>query len=334
MSHYKTIAALGKPIVIHTNITRFLGSMTASALLSYIMYWSERTDRRLGFYRSLDEMMAETALSQHELRSARKRLTELGLISETYKRLEHRLYFRFNADVFDRWFEACLSEQAQDFAKNADDGFADLIDEQDGQMRNPQMPPVKSTDATCEIRNSLYTNITTNITTNKNIHARENFFAADDNTPPKAAKKSKTATCPVFAFSDWQVRHCQAYALDIEMEFAKFKNHHEAAGNAWKDWSKAFSNWLIKAAQFTQNQQQTQGNYHERRTTAQQTDSVDAYRAKLVAEFNAYYGTAGQSSNGSDFARNVYDMEKTFQEQDAAGRLGLGYSPALGGHSD
>ena len=97
MSHYKTIQALGTPIVLHSGITKMLGSITASCLLSHIMYWADKTDNPLGFYRTLDELYAETSLTEGELRAARKKLVSLGIITETYKRLEHRLYFKFNA---------------------------------------------------------------------------------------------------------------------------------------------------------------------------------------------------------------------------------------------
>lgn len=126
MSHYKTINALGTPIVVHSGITKMLGSMTASVLLSHIMYWSERTDNPLGFYRELGELKDETGLSDNELRTARKLLIKLGLISETYKRLEHRLYFKFNAQVFDELFGELV--------------FGELF----GEQLNPQL-------ATCEI---------------------------------------------------------------------------------------------------------------------------------------------------------------------------------------
>ena len=104
MSHYKTIQALGTPIVLHSGITKMLGSITASCLLSHIMYWADKTDNPLGFYRTLDELYAETSLTEGELRAARKKLVSLGIITETYKRLEHRLYFKFNADKFDELF--------------------------------------------------------------------------------------------------------------------------------------------------------------------------------------------------------------------------------------
>ena len=200
MSHYKTIKALGTPIVVHSNLTRFLGSVTASILLSHVIYWSERTNNALGFYRTLSELKAETALTDNELRSARKLLVNLGLVKETYQRLEHKLYFKFDDDAFDEWFDAQMA--------NSENHKCHLL--------NPQMPPVKTTDATCENHSSLYTKITTknttkNTTDNLYIHdesAQENFQTAKKAKTPKtnsSAKKYLTADDLVSIGVDEQV---------------------------------------------------------------------------------------------------------------------------------
>lgn len=199
MSHYKTINALGTPIVVHSGITKMLGSMTASALLSHIMYWSERTDNPLGFYRELGELKDETSLSDNELRTARKLLVKLGLIVETHKRLEHRLYFKFNAERFDELFGELLNSQSATC-----------------EIHNP--PPVKSTTGellnppfgSSENHNSLYTKITTKSTAKitaesgakrggKNSHAVAGQNLANPPTPLSQTKSdwgnvSATAT--------------------------------------------------------------------------------------------------------------------------------------------
>lgn len=172
MSHYKTIQALGTPIVLHSGITAMLGSMTASALLSHIMYWSERTDNPLGFYRTLDELKLETSLSDNELRTARKLLVNLELVTETHKRLEHRLYFKFNEEKFDKLFGEFLNSQVA----KCENHISPPVNFTTGEMLNPQL-------GSCENHISLYTKITTKNTTeitsksegkNAPTHASEN----------------------------------------------------------------------------------------------------------------------------------------------------------------
>ena len=89
----------------YPNLTKKLGNVNASILLSQFIYWHDKTEHPLGVYKTQDEIKAETGLSRKEQETGRKVLRELGLITETYKRTEHKLYFLFHPDVFDEWFE-------------------------------------------------------------------------------------------------------------------------------------------------------------------------------------------------------------------------------------
>lgn len=104
MSHYLTIKKIGQAVAYYPNLTKKLGSVNASILLSQFIYWHDKTEHPLGVYKTQDEIKAETGLSRKEQETGRKVLRELGLITETYKRTEHKLYFLFHPDVFDEWF--------------------------------------------------------------------------------------------------------------------------------------------------------------------------------------------------------------------------------------
>ncbi|MCU7226077.1 hypothetical protein OC498_14510, partial [Acinetobacter bohemicus] len=54
-------------------------------------------------------------------RSARKKLVALGLISETYKRLDHRLYFKFNEERFDEWLTEMILANSQSVSSPTDE---------------------------------------------------------------------------------------------------------------------------------------------------------------------------------------------------------------------
>ena len=105
MSHYLTLKKIGQAVAYYPNLTKKLGNVNASILLSQFIYWHDKTEHPLGVYKTQDEIKAETGLSRKEQETGRKVLRELGLITETYKRTEHKLYFLFRPNVFDEWFE-------------------------------------------------------------------------------------------------------------------------------------------------------------------------------------------------------------------------------------
>lgn len=104
MSHYLTLKRIGQAVAYYPNLTKKLGNVNASILLSQFIYWHDKTEHPLGVYKTQSEIQAETGLSRKEQETGRKVLRELGLITETYKRTEHKLYFLFHPDVFDEWF--------------------------------------------------------------------------------------------------------------------------------------------------------------------------------------------------------------------------------------
>ena len=105
MSHYLTLKKIGQAVAYYPNLTKKLGNVNASILLSQFIYWHDKTKHPLGVYKTQDEIKAETGLSRKEQETGRKVLRELGLITETYKRTEHKLYFLFHPEAFDEWFE-------------------------------------------------------------------------------------------------------------------------------------------------------------------------------------------------------------------------------------
>ncbi len=48
-------------------------------------------------------------------------------------------------------------------------------------------------------------------------------------------------------------------AVDLDFETQKFLNHHGAKGSTFKDWNKAWRNWMLNARQFAEERQKRQG---------------------------------------------------------------------------
>lgn len=114
MSHYLTIRGIGQAIAYFPKLGKYLGSVKAAIFLGQLIFWHDKTNNQLGVYKSAEEIQEETGLTYKEQISARKTLVDLGLVTETYKRIEHKLYFKFNVEKFDQWFTEVNMANSQD----------------------------------------------------------------------------------------------------------------------------------------------------------------------------------------------------------------------------
>lgn len=247
MSHYQTIKALGNPVVLHSNLTKFLGSITASAFLSHMMYWSDKTTNPLGVYKTCEQITDETGLSKKEQMTARKILRELGLIVETHKRLEHRLYYRFDSHAFDEWFGQQLAKSSQ--ATKGDVATCQKDLPPSANTDHPEL--TKQTAPKCQNSTSLYTKITTKNTTKitTKSEGKKRTAIADTPTPPKR-KKSPTEFPSELQPTPNQIKKCQTLGFDVNALFEHFSSHHQAKGSRFVDWSRAFDTWIINQQKF------------------------------------------------------------------------------------
>lgn len=119
MSHYSTLKGLGRAIAYFPQLGIHLGNPLAGIFLSQLVYWHDKTDCELGVYKTSDEWQKETGLTYSHQKTARKLLKDLGILSETEKRLEHKLYFKLNIEAFDEWFEKCINHDQNRESENA-----------------------------------------------------------------------------------------------------------------------------------------------------------------------------------------------------------------------
>ena len=145
MSHYKTIQALGTPHVTHQGIVAMLDDFELAVMLSHLMYWADKTDNPLGVYRSNADWYELFRFKEAKAKKLSDELQKRGLITKTHKRLEHRIYYLFNADEFDRQYEQ--------FANLKNDG-SPIAKTKIGEAQ-------KSRLADSENQGSLYTKINT-----------------------------------------------------------------------------------------------------------------------------------------------------------------------------
>lgn len=112
MSWFRHLRAAGRPIAYYPQLAKPLGGVNAVILFSHFLYWNERSDCALGVYKSAAEIEDETGLSVQEQRTARKRLRDLGVLIETEKRIEHRIYFRLDEAAFDALMDATFANES------------------------------------------------------------------------------------------------------------------------------------------------------------------------------------------------------------------------------
>lgn len=109
MSHYLTLKSVGKPIAYFPKLAKYLKDINAAIFLGQFVYWHDKAHDSLGVYKTSEEIEEETGLSYKEQLRARKILKGLGLITETYKRLTHVMYYKFNELAFDKWLDSCIT---------------------------------------------------------------------------------------------------------------------------------------------------------------------------------------------------------------------------------
>lgn len=91
----------GNPVAYYPGLVKYLGSVNAVLMFCQFFYLSGKESSSLGIYKSVEEIEMETGLSYREQATARKQLISRGVLIETHKRLEHKIYFRIDADRLD-----------------------------------------------------------------------------------------------------------------------------------------------------------------------------------------------------------------------------------------
>lgn len=110
LSHFSGQMAI---VTIPAIYIRFTGSMESAALLSQMLYWSDRTKDPEGwFHKSYSEWESEIALSEYQVRKHSKKFAEQGFLEIKLKKINGapKVHYRVNWDDF--------SESILKFLKN------------------------------------------------------------------------------------------------------------------------------------------------------------------------------------------------------------------------
>lgn len=100
----------GRVIAYRPNLARLFGGVIAEIFFEQIFYWQDKSDSELGVYKTQEELEIETGLSRKEQETARKLLREKGVLIETHKRLEHRMYYKIDCEKLDELLAALAND--------------------------------------------------------------------------------------------------------------------------------------------------------------------------------------------------------------------------------
>lgn len=100
----------GRAIAYRPNLARLFGGVIAEIFFEQIFYWQDKADPVLGVYKTQEELEIETGLSRKEQETARKLLREKGVLIETHKRLEHRMYYKIDCEKLDELLAALAND--------------------------------------------------------------------------------------------------------------------------------------------------------------------------------------------------------------------------------
>ena len=88
----------GRPIAFYPGLVKHFGSVNAALFFCQIFYWQDKTNNPNGVYKESAELEQETGMTYREQQTARKKLRDCGVLIETNKRLEHRIYYKIDVD--------------------------------------------------------------------------------------------------------------------------------------------------------------------------------------------------------------------------------------------
>lgn len=104
----------GRSIAYRPKLAKLFGGVTAEIFFEQIFYWQDKAENNeLGVYKTQSELEEETGLTRKEQETARKKLREIGILTETHKRLEHRIYFKINMEKLDELLSTLANVQSE-----------------------------------------------------------------------------------------------------------------------------------------------------------------------------------------------------------------------------
>lgn len=289
MSASQHMRRFGQAVGYYPALTKVFGSVSASILFAQLFYWQPKATSPLGVYKTAEELTEETGLSVDEQRGARKKLVKLGVLVETHKRLEHKIYYRIDEDAFDALWGATQSE----------DGTNGEMDIPTPEVGNSQSPNGNFPFGKSEIpnRHSNTEDYSRGLQQGITANARAPREPSADAPPFDALAEllalgaDPTEAKRWLAYRMERKKPMDAGALDYflgEVRAAGLtvaQAVHECAGNKWLGFKRGYDGWWNRPQQRTPQR----GNTFEHQSSAEQyaQEQAERMRPQIAAMFAA-----------------------------------------------
>ncbi|CQI96054.1 hypothetical protein B4900_11435 [Yersinia rohdei] len=181
MTPSELIYQFGRPIAYYPGLVPYLGSVNAVILFCQFFYWTGKETSEFGIFKTTEEIESETGLTYEEQLTARKKLKQAGVLKETNKRLEHRIYYQIDTERLDG-----MLSQPIDKSPNGENPFRETGKTQLANEGKPQSPARDSLTGGQGIPHFVHTEITTEITTEKRTRNTAKNSAIDFTAFPMA----------------------------------------------------------------------------------------------------------------------------------------------------
>ncbi|GJL37378.1 hypothetical protein TUM17576_41980 [Enterobacter hormaechei] len=170
----------GRPVAYYPGLVKVMGSPHAVIFFSQIFYWQDKTHAEEGVHKTREAIEAETGLTFDQQATARKQLVSRGILLETHKRLEHKVFFRIDCDRLDETINENNSVSRNGETRFREEAKADFGKQENPSPRTREYPRRESGKSHFDP-----TEITTEITSeNTNTGA-----SADASAPARPAKQ-------------------------------------------------------------------------------------------------------------------------------------------------
>ncbi|EER6702323.1 DNA-binding protein, partial [Escherichia coli] len=149
----------GHPVAYYPGLVKYMGSPHAVIFFGQIFYWQDKAHAAEGVHKTREEIQHETGLTFEQQAVARKHLVSRGILVETNKRLEHKMFYRIDCERLNE----IINENNQ-FSRNGETRFRETVKPNFAEEGKPS-PRTRETPRRGEGKTNFdLTEITTEIT--------------------------------------------------------------------------------------------------------------------------------------------------------------------------
>ncbi|HDL7734740.1 hypothetical protein [Yersinia enterocolitica] len=276
MTPSELIYQFGRPIAYYPGLVPYLGSVNAVILFCQFFYWTGKETSEFGIFKTTEEIESETGLTYEEQLTARKKLKQAGVLKETNKRLEHRIYYQIDTDRLDG-----MLSQPIDKSPNGESPFRETGKPQLANEEKPKPPARDSLTGGQGIPHFDHTEITTEITTEKRTRKAAKSSAVDFTAFPMAVSSE---------IWDDYLKHRKAKRAPMTQTVVNMlgKELSKAVAAGWSvddALSEAMAaGWQGLKFEWLQNRSRPQ-NQHTPNTGMSRQEALEAHNARVADDF-------------------------------------------------